>query len=78
VLGYKIPVPPKSKPKAWEKLRLAFYQSRNETVRERTMERVRRAHDLEQEIARLERMGSNPGRTTAVKLLKKQLAKMRP
>jgi LSD1 subclass zinc finger protein len=29
-LGYKIPVPPKSKPKDWEKLRLAFYQSRNQ------------------------------------------------
>jgi hypothetical protein len=76
-LGYKIPVPPKSKPKDWEKLRLAFDQSRRQAARKRTMERVRRTHDLEQEIARLEGMELNPGRTTAVKLLKKQLAKTR-
>lgn len=56
---------------------MAFYQSGNEAVRKRAMERVRGTHDLEQEIARLEGMGPNPGRTTAVKLLKKQLAKLR-
>lgn len=72
-LGYKIPVPPKSKPKEWEKLRKEFYRSKREFNTEYEQSRVRRVHDLEQEIAKLQAMPENVGRRSLIKRLKKQL-----
>lgn len=72
-LGYKIPVPPKIKIREWEQLQTKLSQKARETAVARTKASVRRKHDLEQEIARLEAMPRNEGRTKAVKLLRKKL-----
>ena len=73
-LGYKIPVPPKQKVREWSALRqqLSSEQIAREVQEHETA--VRRRHELEQEIARLEAMPANPGRTRAVQLLRRQLA----
>ena len=76
-LGYKTPIPPKSKPDAWEAMRQAFYRSRSEARENRVRERVRYMHDLEQDIARLEALPANPGRTLAIKRLAKTLERAR-
>ena len=72
-LGYKIPVPPKNKIREWEQLQTQLNQKAQETAVARNKVSVRRKHDLEQEIARLEAMPVNEGRTKAVTLLRKKL-----
>jgi hypothetical protein len=72
-IGYKIPVPPKSKVREWERLREQLNQQKNETTLAKTQTLVRRKHELEREIVRLEAMPRNEGRTKAVKLLRKKL-----
>ena len=72
-LGYKIPVPPKSKAREWQALREQLHRERDERMSDARAARIRRRHDLEQEIARLDALPSNPGRTRAIALLRKQL-----
>lgn len=55
----------------------AFYRSRRNYVFGQQKRRVRRIHDLEQEIARLESMPPNDGRTLAAKRLRKELEELR-
>jgi DNA-directed RNA polymerase subunit RPC12/RpoP len=75
-IGYKIPVPPKSKPKLWQ----ALQQCRAEAMQNDAAYSVRRMHDLEkeiinleQEISRIEAMPENAGRRSLIKSLNKQL-----
>lgn len=72
-LGYKIPVPPKDKRREWSALhqRLAHEHSERNLAADKAA--VRSRHDLEQEIARLEAMPTNEGRTTAIRLLRCRL-----
>lgn len=72
-LGYKIPVPPKSKLKEWQRLREFVYRWRRESYSRQQRLRVRRIHDLEYEIAHLEALPRNEGRAAAVKVLMKRL-----
>ena len=74
-LGYKIPVPPKQKVREWSALReqLSREQIARELYEHETA--VRRRHDLEQEIARLEALPANPGRARAAQLLRRQLTR---
>jgi len=72
-IGYKTPIPPKSKLQEWEALRRLYYCKKQQGLARRTRDRVRRIHSLEKEILRLESVPSNPGRTKAVKLMKKRL-----
>src|SRR5262245_47332504 len=73
-LGAKTPIPPKSKAKAWEQLRIAYYRAKHRALLQQQRARVRRTHDLEQEIVRLEVKGPNHGRAAAIKQLKRRLS----
>ena len=73
-LGTKVPVPPRVDKKAWERLRITYYEFKHRQLQRRQVLKVRRVHDLEQEIARLEALPSNPGRAAAVRTLLKHLA----
>ncbi len=73
-LGYKIPVPPKQKAKEWISLQAQLSSERIARDAHHYELAVRRRHELEQEIARLESMPSNPGRARAISLLRRRLA----
>ncbi len=75
-LGYKTPVPPKARIREWATLEEAFYASRRRYVLGQQKFRVRRMHDTEREIARLEALPSNEGRASAIKRLRKQLEQL--
>src|SRR4051794_32496169 len=74
-LGSKVPIPPRSKAKAkaWEQLCVRFYRFRRESLLRAHKNRVRLTHDLEREIARLEAMTQNQGRSETISCLKKRL-----
>jgi hypothetical protein len=76
-LGYKSPVPPKARAREWAALAEAFYGSRRRYSLCQQKLRVRRIHDTEREIARLELLPANEGRTDAIKRLRKQLEQLR-
>jgi hypothetical protein len=64
--------------KEWNALCQSFYESRRAFILRKDRAKVRRAHDLEREISRLEQMAPNEGRSGALKLMRKELAGMRP
>src|SRR5687768_11775288 len=72
-IGYKTPVPRKSDQKEWVALRQRFYRARRENAQRQQEFLVRKTHELEREIARLESLPVNAGRSTAVKELRKVL-----
>ena len=73
-LGYRIPVPPKSKRREWSELHQQLARERSERDLAAVQAAVRDRHDLEQEIARLEAMPANGGCTKAIRLLKRRLS----
>jgi uncharacterized Zn finger protein (UPF0148 family) len=73
-LGYKIPVPPKDKRREWAALHQQLARERSDRDLATYEAAVRSRHDLEQEIARLEAMPTNEGRTKAIRLLKRRLS----
>lgn len=72
-IGHKIPVPPKNKVREWQQLHVQLHQETVKTEVAKTQRLVRRKHELEREIMRLEAMPKNEGRTKAVKQLRKKL-----
>lgn len=72
-IGYKIPVPPKSKPKEWKKLREQLAFDAREFERDICKSKVRKRHDLEKELEILKVLPSNAGRQSLIKQLEKQL-----
>jgi DNA-directed RNA polymerase subunit RPC12/RpoP len=77
-IGYKIPVPPKYKPKLWQSLRECREKAAQNNVANVDQISVRQIHDLEQEIARISAMPENAGRRSLIKSLTKQLKAMQP
>ena len=71
-IGYKIPVPPKAKVREWKQLQEQLHQDKSKTEIARTQSLVRRKHELEREIVRLDAMPKNEGRTKAIKQLRKK------
>ena len=72
-VGYKTPVPQKSKPEAWKRLHEQFFRERRETLEQQDVGKVCRKHALEQEIAKLEDRPENNGRTKEIRRLRRQL-----
>jgi uncharacterized Zn finger protein (UPF0148 family) len=73
-LGYKIPVPPKSKSREWAALRDQLARERMQRELASDVSEVRDRHSLEQEIARLEALPVNEGRAKAIRLLQRRLS----
>lgn len=72
-LGYKIPVPPKSKTKVWERLRETWFASKRPALLRSQRQHVRFVHDTEREIARLRVLPEVPGRLKTIDCLIKRL-----
>src|SRR5437868_4898168 len=72
-IGYKTPVPPKSKPKLWQALEASYVEARQSYAARSKLATVRRIHELEKEIARIQSLPANPGRRELIKSLSKQL-----
>jgi len=72
-IGYKIPVPPKSKPEAWRGLREQYFRDRRQEDERKAVGNVRRRHALEKEIEKLKTRPENEGRTKEIRRLRGKL-----
>jgi predicted secreted Zn-dependent protease len=72
-LGYKIPIPAKTRAKEWERLREQYFASQRAATRARGDAQRKKRRDLTKEIERLESRSANPGRSKAVQLIRKKL-----
>jgi DNA-directed RNA polymerase subunit RPC12/RpoP len=73
-LGVKIPIPPKSKPKLWENLKVQLEAEKIQRSKIREKSAIARKHKIEKEIKKLENLTENSGRRSLIKRLKNQLA----
>jgi hypothetical protein len=69
----KIAIPPKRDEKAWVALRKELGERRRDYEQKSFEESVRRRHDLEQEIERLQALPTNEGRAKTIRMLRKRL-----
>ena len=72
-IGYKTPVPQKSKPEAWQRLHEQFFREERGTLEQEDVSKVDRKQVLEQEIAKLKDRPENNGRTKEIRRLHRQL-----
>ena len=72
-LGYKIPIPAKTRTKEWELLRGQYFAAEFAAAGAEQMTRRMRKRELESEIERLESRPANPGRSKAAQRLRKKL-----
>lgn len=77
-IGYKTPIPPRTKIKEWGALRDWFFGLKRSTILRRQVTRVRRKHYLEREIARVGALEPNEGRRSAIEQLREQLNALEP
>ncbi len=73
-VGYKIPIPPKTKVSEWQALREQLHLEITESLMNQQRSRVAEMHALEKEIEKMESLPSNPGRASLLKQLKNRLA----
>ena len=76
-IGYKTPVPPRSKPKLWQALEASYVAARENYAARKGLATVRRIHALEKEVERIQSLPENPGRRELIKSLSKQLEAVR-
>jgi hypothetical protein len=75
-IGYKIPVPPKNKPKEWEALKTQLENREKELVDSRKLTSTKKKHSLEKELEKLEALPENSGRKSLIKKLKQRLERV--
>ncbi|PJK15358.1 hypothetical protein CO613_01300 [Lysobacteraceae bacterium NML07-0707] len=75
-LGYKIPVPPKSKPRLWQQLQVQLVQAKILDNRQAALDNIRLRHVLEREFAKIERLPENPGRRSLLQQLRSRLLQL--
>jgi hypothetical protein len=73
-LGYKVEVPRREAIRAWHRLQDECRRRVFSRIKSEQRWEVRRKHDLEKEIVRMERLGENKDRARQIKRLKIQLA----
>lgn len=76
-LGYKVPIPPKVKVKAWAALRDWFYRYRRQRWLSTHQQRVQLVHNLERQRRELMAMPLKPGRTDMIAYLDRRLSRIR-
>ena len=75
-LGYKVAIPKKSDIKAWRQIN-DFIRDRDFAVVDfKRIQELRRKHDLEKEIFRMELLDENKDRSRLIKKLKDQLKRL--
>ena len=75
-IGYKIPVPPKNKPKEWEALKTQLANEEKELVDSRKFTNIKKKHSLEKELEKLEALPENSGRKSLIKKLNQRLERV--
>lgn len=76
-LGYKVPVPPKAKAKAWAALRDWFYRYQRQRWLSSHQQRVQWVSNLERQMRELMAMPLKPGRSEMVAYLNRRLNRIR-
>ena len=72
-LGYKVPVPPRAKVAVWKALETEYFARRRAFSAVSRYRSVRKKHDLEKEIRKIEALQDNEGRQSLLKQLKSEL-----
>lgn len=76
-IGYKIPIPPKTKGKEWKNLQKQLISEMAEAVSKSRVQNVQLLHSIEKELRKLEALPANKGREVLIKQLKKRLENAR-
>jgi hypothetical protein len=72
-IGHRIRLPSKRAGKAWDELRASLQAQAIASAEHSHVSRVRRIHQIQKEIARLQAMPVNEGRRVQIQLLRKRL-----
>jgi hypothetical protein len=75
-LGHKVEVPNQRNLRAWRELHLDCRERELNRREKSSQEKVRRTHDIEQEIARIKALPENAGRRSYIKGLEAWLKKV--
>ena len=76
-IGYKIPIPPKTKGKDWENLQKQLISKKAEAENESKYQNAQLIHSIENELRKLEALPVNKGREVLITKLKKRLENAR-
>ena len=71
-IGYKIPVPSKNKKKEWARLEEQIIKENRLIAEKQTISKMRRKHEIEKEIIKLENRPKSEGMNSLLKRLKKE------
>jgi hypothetical protein len=76
-LGYKVPIPPKTKVKAWSALRDWFYRYQRQRLLGSHQQRMNQVQQLERQMRELTAMPLKPGRSAMIAYLSRRLSRIR-
>ncbi|MCB9853468.1 MAG: hypothetical protein H6819_10265 [Phycisphaerales bacterium] len=72
-LGHRIPTPRKGDDKTWERLRKSLQDQAIDKAYDQYRANIRRRHDIEKQIAKLEALPECEGRRRQIRYLRKRL-----